>query len=72
MADMLNPFVVNFRGGLVLNKSQFEMEPGEAMELRNFEPDIGGGYRRISGFTKFNTNEITSGSTTGAILMSAV
>ena len=72
MADMLNPFVVNFRGGLVLNKSQFEMEPGEAMELRNFEPDVGGGYRRISGFTKFNTNEITSGSTTGAILMSAV
>ena len=72
MADMLNPFVVNFRGGLVLNKSQFEMEPGEAMELRNFEPDIGGGYRRISGFVKFNTNEITSGSTSGAILMSAV
>ena len=72
MADMLNPFVVNFRGGLVLNKSQFEMEPGEAMELRNFEPDVGGGYRRISGFAKFNTNEITSGSTTGPLLMSAI
>ena len=72
MADMLNPYVVNLRGGLVLNKSQFEMEPGEAMELRNFEPDIGGGYRRISGFAKFNTNAVTSGSTTGSILMSAV
>ena len=72
MADMLNPMVVNFGGGLVLNKSQFEMQPGEAMELRNFEPDIGGGYRRISGFAKFNTNAITSGSTTGAILMTAI
>jgi len=72
MPDMLNPYIVNLRGGLVLNKSQFEMEPGEAMELRNFEPDIGGGYRRINGFSKFNTNAITSGSTTGSILMSAV
>ena len=72
MADMLNPMVVNFGGGLVLNKSQFEMQPGEAMELRNFEPDIGGGYRRISGFAKFNTNAVTSGSTTGAILMTAI
>ena len=72
MPDMLNPFVVNLRGGLVLNKSQFDMEPGEAMELRNFEPDIGGGYRRINGFTKFNTNAVTSGTTSGAVLMSAV
>ena len=72
MADMLQPYVVNCKGGLVLNKSQFEMEPGEAMELRNFEPDIGGGYRRISGFAKFNTNAITSGSTTGSLLMTAV
>ena len=31
MADMLQPYVVNCKGGLVLNKSQFEMEPGEAM-----------------------------------------
>ena len=72
MPDMLQPYVVNLKGGLVLNKSQFEMEPGEAMELTNFEPDIGGGYRRISGFEKFNTNAITSGSTSGSILMAAV
>ena len=72
MADMLNPYVVDLVGGLVLNKSMFEMQPGEALELTNFEPDIGGGYRRINGFVKFNTNEVTSGSTTGAILMSAI
>jgi hypothetical protein len=29
------------------------MQPGEALELENFEPDIEGGYRRISGFRKF-------------------
>ena len=29
------------------------MEPGEALELRNFEPDIEGGYRRINGFSKY-------------------
>ena len=29
------------------------MQPGEALELRNFEPDIEGGYRRINGFSKY-------------------
>ena len=72
MADMLRPYVVDLVGGLVLNKSMFEMQPGEALELTNFEPDIGGGYRRINGFAKFNSNEITSGTTSGAILMSAI
>jgi len=40
-------------GGLVLNKSTFTMQPGEALELENFEPDITGGYRRINGFSKY-------------------
>ena len=29
------------------------MQPGEALELQNFEPDIEGGYRRINGFCKY-------------------
>jgi hypothetical protein len=29
------------------------MQPGEALELENFEPDIEGGYRRIDGYSKF-------------------
>tara|TARA_R110000787_G_scaffold255456_1_gene360801 strand:- start:2569 stop:4230 length:1662 start_codon:yes stop_codon:yes gene_type:complete len=29
------------------------MQPGEALELENFEPDIEGGYRRINGYRKF-------------------
>ena len=48
-----SPAAFNCEGGLVLNKSTFLMQPGEALELRNFEPDIEGGYRRISGFSKY-------------------
>ena len=48
-----NPAAFNCEGGLVLNKSTFLMQPGEALELRNFEPDIQGGYRRINGFSKY-------------------
>jgi hypothetical protein len=47
------PVAFNCEGGLVLNKSTFLMQPGEALELRNFEPDIEGGYRRINGFSKY-------------------
>jgi hypothetical protein len=47
------PVAFNCEGGLVLNKSTFMMQPGEALELRNFEPDIEGGYRRINGFSKY-------------------
>ena len=58
MADLSQVQPVNFplQGGLVLNKSTFAMQPGEALELINFEPDIEGGYRRINGFSKYNTN----------------
>jgi len=45
------PFVCE--GGLVLNQSTFIMKPGQALELENFEPDIEGGYRRITGFSKY-------------------
>ena len=47
------PTAFNCEGGLILNRSTFLMQPGEALELRNFEPDIEGGYRRISGFSKY-------------------
>ena len=58
MADEsgLSPFVFACQGGLVLDQSTFAMQPGMALELQNFEPDIRGGYRRISGYTKWNDN----------------
>ena len=48
-----SPAAFNCQGGLVLNRSTFMMQPGEALELENFEPDIAGGYRRISGHRKY-------------------
>jgi len=56
MADRMQPLVVSLGGGLTLDKDVFSMFPGEALELKNFEPDITGGYKKILGTTKFNTN----------------
>ena len=39
-------------GGLIKSRSTFIMQPGQALELLNFEPDIEGGYKRINGFRK--------------------
>ena len=60
MADQSQtvPSAFNCEGGLVLNKSTFMMQPGEALELENFEPDIEGGYRRINGFSKYVTASV--------------
>lgn len=44
------PFICE--GGLIANRSTFIMQPGQAIQLENFEPDIEGGYKRIQGFTK--------------------
>jgi len=52
------PAAFNCQGGLVLNRSTFMMQPGEALELENFEPDIEGGYRRINGFSKYVTGVV--------------
>jgi len=51
--SQVQPVAFNCEGGLVLNRSTFMMQAGEALELQNFEPDIEGGYRRINGFSKY-------------------
>ena len=61
----LQPATFNCQGGLVLNRSSFLMDPGQALELENFEPDIQGGYRRINGYTKF-VNQIVPFTNTSA------
>ena len=75
MADTSNiaPAVVSCSGGLVLNRDVFSMSPGEALELKNFEPDIAGGYKKILGTTKFNTNVVPYvSSSTERVVMSAI
>ena len=57
------PFVCE--GGLISNRSTFVMQPGQALELENFEPDVEGGYKRINGFQKHVRQQVpqTSAST---------
>ena len=59
VTSQISPFVVRLKGGLVLDKSTFEYDPGEAQLLQNFEPSIKGGYRRINGTQKSTSNEIS-------------
>ena len=55
------PFTVACEGGLVTASNQIDLlrRPGVATELENFEVSIEGGYRRISGFTKFGGTSAT-------------
>ena len=46
------PFAFTCEGGLIKSRSTFIMQPGQALELLNFEPDIEGGYKRVNGFRK--------------------
>ena len=74
MADeaQLSPYVFACQGGLVLDQSTFAMQPGMALELQNFEPDIRGGYRRISGYEKWNSNIVPQDTLSSEqVLMSA-
>jgi len=52
-SSQTQPAAFNCEGGLVKNRSTFLMQPGEALELENFEPDVEGGYRRINGHRKY-------------------
>ena len=69
----VQPFSFNCEGGLVLNKSTFIMQPGQALELTNFEPDVEGGYRRINGFSPYIIQQVPATSLSSEpMLMSAL
>ena len=54
-------YPIEFRGGLITNMSPLQQGinmPGSARTLRNFEPSVEGGYRRIEGFDKYDSNII--------------
>ena len=55
--DAWQTYPVEFRGGLVTNLSPLQQginAPGSARILRNFEPSVEGGYRRIEGYDKYD------------------
>ena len=62
------PFSVPLSGGLNKSTNSFDLlqTPGIATKLRNFEPAIEGGYRRINGYTQFGDG--TRPNTSNAIL----
>jgi hypothetical protein len=61
MADAWQTHSFEFKGGLITNLSPYQQgfqAPGSARILRNFEPSIFGGYRRVEGYEKFDTATI--------------
>jgi hypothetical protein len=61
--DRWQTYPIEFRGGLISNLSPLQhglQAPGSARLLRNFEPSVEGGYRRIQGFSKFSDAVVPS------------
>ena len=59
--DKWQTYPIEFRGGLVTNLSPLQQGtnlPGSARILRNYEPSVEGGYRRIEGYEKYDSNII--------------
>lgn len=63
MPDRWQTHSFEFKGGLVTNLSPYQQgfqAPGSARILRNFEPSVFGGYRRVEGYEKFDDNAVTN------------
>lgn len=61
MADRWKTFPFEFRGGLITNLPPLQQGiqlSGSARVLRNFEPSISGGYRRVEGFDKYDSARV--------------
>tara|TARA_R110000822_G_scaffold95479_7_gene218287 strand:+ start:1622 stop:3166 length:1545 start_codon:yes stop_codon:yes gene_type:complete len=54
----LQIFSTASQGGLVLDRDVLTIPPSAAKALQNYEPDVKGGYRRISGFSKYSTSAL--------------
>ena len=54
----IQPVVVSLSGGLILDRDDLSLPPGAAITLQNFEPSVQGGYRRLSGTSKWNSNQV--------------
>tara|TARA_B110000977_G_C11080564_1_gene492778 strand:- start:1008 stop:2999 length:1992 start_codon:yes stop_codon:yes gene_type:complete len=63
MATGWESFPLELKGGLISNMSRLQQgvkAPGSARKLTNFEPSVKGGYRRINGYAKYDSNAIPS------------
>ena len=62
--EYISPYVVTTSGGLVLDRDVYTMPVGAASILQNFEPSVKGGYRRLSGTTKYSSSQVGGSSNT--------
>lgn len=72
MADAWQTYTVQFQGGLITNISPLQQAinyPGSATRLINYEPSVEGGYRRVQGFAKFDSAEVTDSTYTASGLI---
>jgi len=63
MPDRWQTFSFEFKGGLITNLSPYQQgiqAPGSARILRNFEPSVFGGYRRVEGYEKFDSSALSN------------
>ena len=70
MTDNLRDATIIARGGLYTNEDALTLaatQPGSAIRLTNFEISQFGGYRRINGFSAFDSSNPTVPGT-GAVL----
>ena len=71
--SQISPYTASCGGGLVLNKDVYNMQPGEALQLSNFEPSVKGGYRRLNGTTKYNSTIVPQvAASSERVLLSAI
>ena len=62
MATQWQTFLIPLKGGLVTNLSPLQQGVegvGTASILRNFEPSLDGGYKKVSGYSKFAAAALT-------------
>jgi len=60
--DNWQSYAFEFDGGLISNLSPLQhgsQNPGSSRILRNFEPSIEGGYRRVEGYTKWDDAQLS-------------
>ncbi len=61
MPDRWQTYAFEFKGGLLSNLSPLQQgiqAPGSARILRNFEPSVEGGYRKVLGYSKFDSTNV--------------
>ena len=77
MPDRIQSYKVVCSGGLNSNENHLELsdnQPGAATRLVNYEVSLYGGYRRIEGFTEYNSSypEVGAGLAEGPVLCTAI